>query len=284
MKDIRTILLAGLLVLPAGLITNVNAQKSGGQSIWHDESLKNLTLADFNTKKNILYVISNNESWLYINIVVPAQNEQKKMLMFGLTTWIDPSGKSKKDLGIMYPYRMTDKKSMPPGPIPAWADSLMAIQGNEREAQNMRRMANFNEQKHRLIENSSIIGLRGFSDTAGLILTPSTNTREIYGWMGYDASNMLHCVVAIPFQKIPLNDPDFSSDFSILFETGFLKIEGSGGGQGSPGGGGRDGGGGGRPGGGGGMSPQQRSGNMVDMQALSVPTKFWIKGITLAEK
>ena len=277
---------------------------------WHDETIRTLTLADFDEKKNILYMLSNNRNYLYVNLKVPGADEQKKILMFGLTTWIDPGGKSKKDIGILFPYRMTNRRTRPQGPLPEWADSLLRPQRGQNQGPGMFRQAmfNFNEVKHDLVDRSRVIGLMNYSDTADLVLIPSDNLRDIFAWITIDETGLMHCLVAIPFSKIPLNNAHPKKGFSIGLETGFINPEGTpqgrpaGGPQGGmgraggpPGGGGRRGGSGsgtGRPsavpGGGmrpgGGMSPQQMEEMMRQREILSTPTKFWIRGVTLAKQ
>jgi len=272
---------------------------------WHDESIKNLTLADFDKKKNILYMLSNNERYLYVNLKVPGELEQKKILMFGLTTWIDLSGKSKKDIGIVFPYRISNRKYRPKGPIPEWADSLIRPQQGQNQGPPLIRQAmiNFNQVKEDLVDRSRVIGLYNYSDSSEIVLIPSDNLRDIFGWMTIDETGLMHCIIAIPFHKIPLDKADVKKGFSIGLETGFMNLEGGGqagpgGGAGRPGGppgvGGRRGRGAGAPasglqGGarrpvGGGMSPHQQMQQMIEQrEALSAPTQFWIKGISLAE-
>jgi hypothetical protein len=300
-----------LLVLP-GLRPGLSAQNKG-KCRWHDENIRTLTLADFDEKKNILYMLSNNGSYLFVNLKVPAAIEQKKILMFGLTTWIDLSGKSKKDIGIAFPYRVTNRRMRPQGPVPEWADSLLRPQQSQNQGPRLFRQAmfNFDEVKQDLVDRSRVIGLLNYSDTADLVLIPSDNLRDIFGWVTIDETGLMHCLVAIPFKKIPLQNADPKKGFSIGLETGFLNPEGAatgGPGAGRPGGmgrtGGPPGGGAGPPGGGrrgsssgagrpgavpgdgtrpgGGISPQQREEMMQQRDALSAPTKFWIKGITLA--
>jgi hypothetical protein len=307
-KVMQKFLLAGCLVLSTLFMYNGLAQTQV-QSRWRDQGTPNLTLADYSIDDSIFYLISNNEDYVYLNLIVPDVNDQKKILLFGLTVWVDPKGKKRKDIGIMFPYRTMGRRTKPSGPVPDGADPFMEDLGQATGVLNPRRraMTNFDAVKYRLAEISRVIGLSNYTDTAKFILIPAENPHEVHGWMAYDSTNLLHYMIALPLDKILLNTADSKSGFSLGIETGYLKPEqamsgpgGPGAGMGRPGGGpggrpggaggmgrpgGPGGGGGARPGGGRGMmSPQQRQGMMEQRQALSMPTKFWIKKIRLAER
>ncbi len=306
----------GLLLLLVG--PYLKAQKSGIQSLWHGENINQLTILNYQQDKNIFYLVSNNQEYIYLNLVVPRSNDQKKILLLGLTVYVDPSGKSKKDLAIMYPYRWTGRRYRPDNPtesdsiddreLPFWTGMDPRSTGdiNRQGMRNpgARNLANFDLVKYSLAEMSRRIGLKGYTNTSDVIAIPSTNPLEVHGWIVFDSTGVLYYSLAIPFVKVPVKENMGKNGFSIGIETGFISQEAMmanrpGGGQpggmgGRPGGGmGRSGGGArggmgagaqGGPGGGTSRNPAQMQAMMEQRQALSSPTKFWIKKISLSEK
>ena len=277
-----------ILIIIVQFIIPAKAQKNAIKSIWQNHDVQSPALSEFQKEKNILYLISNDSDYLYVNLVIPGTDEQKKILFFGMTVWVDQKIKKKKDIGIMYPYKSKDNRTRPGGSTPAGGTPNQSFPSQKTESQNPRRMglSNFDEIKFDLAKRPWHISLVNYSDTAKLILIPSNNKQEINGRMEYDAMNFLHYHVAIPFEKIPLNNIDSESGFDIRIETGYAPAP-----QGMTGqvGGSRPGGGGGgmgRPGGGGGggMSGGQRPPGMNQMQAISSPTKIKLNNIRLAEK
>jgi hypothetical protein len=288
-----------ILIITLQCIIPIEAQKKFIESLWQDQDVQSPPLTKFQEKKGILHLISNDAEYLYVNLVIPGTDEQKKILLFGMTLWVDQKIKSKKDIGIMYPYISKDNRTRPEGPAPERNTPNPSSQSVVRENQNSRRMglASFDEAKYNLVKRPWLIGLVNYTDTAELILIPSNDQQEISGWMGYDPLNFLHYLVAIPLEKIPPNNNESESGFNIRLETGSASppqgMTGQGGGSrpgggiGRPGGGGRGGGGGGGRGGGGrsgGMSGGQRPPEMDQIQAISTPTKIKLKNIRLAEK
>ena len=317
----RYFLISGILFL--AIYPNLKAQQSGIQSLWHNERIHQATIVDYRQEDNIFYLVSNNQDYLYLNVVVPFPIEQKKILLFGLTIYIDPAGKSKKDLAIMYPFRRTGRRYRPENLTAndsALLRQIMDERGIDssrmaaRNNQNMRNpsgrtLMNFDAIKYNMADRARIMVLKGYTDTAEIVVIPSTNLLEVHGWMEYDSSGVMYYSLAVPFAKVPIKENMKKSGFSIGLETGFYNPEQSmanrsggpggmgvrpGGGQSRPGGG-RAGGGmssrggmGARPQGGQSgrqmMNPEQRQAMMEHMQALSTPTKFWIKKIKLAEE
>jgi hypothetical protein len=306
----RLICLTGIVLIVFG--QSLNSQKSGIQSLWHGENIHQLSVLDYMQDKDIFYLVSNNQDTLFLSLIVPKSDDQKKILLFGMTIYIDPMGKSKKDFVILFPFRRTGGKYKPEN-ISA-ADSLMfrqmfagesmdSTRTDNENRQNMRNprvraLANFESMKYGLAERNRFIVLKGFTDTADVIAIPSSNPREVRGWMNFDAGGILHYTIALPLEKVPIKKIASASGFSIGIETGFFnpgqtqannpQAMGRQGGRRS-GGGGRGGGGAGAsglrgPGGGSGMSPQQRQDMLEQMEALKTPIKFWIKKISLAEK
>jgi hypothetical protein len=305
MKPALKFILAGMLVISIG--TNLNARPAGLQSRWHDENTTPFNIGEYSHKKNILYLISNNDEYLFLNMVIPLPDEQKKILLFGLTVYVDLAGGTRKDLAIMYPFRRIGAR---------YGQEKLSISDSLRHRQMMmpgepskmqpsghRPLMDFEAVKYALAERTGIIVLKGYSDTADIVAIPSTDPREVHGMMAYDSNGVLHYSLAIPFAKVPIRQRLKKSGFGLGLETGFFNPEQNmaqrprgpgamggrpGGGMGPPGGamgyGGMRAGGPGERGVRQPMDPAQRQARMEQMQALGVATKFRIKKIRLAER
>lgn len=288
------------------MLTDLNGQKSGLQSRWHDAGANPYTIADYLQKDNVFYLVSNNQEYLFLDLIVPFSLEQRKILLFGLTVYVDHAGKSKKDLTIMYPFRRMGGKYRPEK-VTVVDSALLEQMMARRDAASMqspggRPLMNFEILKYDMAAGARIMLLEGYSDTADIVAISSSDPAEVHGWMAFDSSGALNYSLAIPFAKVPIRENLKKSGFNLGLQTGYFNPEQSaartGGQQGRSGGmGGRPGGG---PRGGGGraggmgtrgqggqggrpmMDPAQRQERMEMMQALSVPTKFWIKKIKLA--
>lgn len=288
--------------------TCMKAGHPGLQSRWHDDSPDPVTIGEYNQKKNIFYLISNNDECLFLNMVIPFPDEQKKILIYGLTVYLDLKGGTQKDLAIMYPFRRTGSR---------FSQEKLSVSDSLRHRQMMadsdtpkmqpsgrRPLMDFEMVKTALAERTRIMVLEGYTDTAEIVAIPSTDPREVHGMISYDSNGLLHYSLAIPFEKVPIPQRLKKSGFDLRLETGFFNPEQNmaqgphgpgamrgmpGGGMGPPGGGGmRDRGmGASRPGEQGvrqPIDPAQRQAWMQQLQSLSVATKFRIKKIMLAEQ
>ncbi len=224
----------------------------------------------YDKKSKLLYNVTNDHTNLLLCLKVTEPSVTNKIMMRGLTVWVDTTGKQKKNLGIKYPMgrsgsmRPADQRT-PRQPMPE--------QQRERpvrpQIQNRMELIGFKERG-----KSEVVPV---GDTTGIEIAVK---EDPYGGMQYEAK--------IPLQVI-LKDPDeFLSAtetlISVGFETGYIKMDsntggGQTGGRVGGGGGGRPSGGGGRPTGGGqpgGMTPQQG-----DMANMTQATRLWIKQIKL---
>ncbi|MEZ4908705.1 MAG: hypothetical protein R2771_13935 [Saprospiraceae bacterium] len=57
----------------------------------------------FDSKSQVAYGVSNDRQNLYLLFKVSDESIQKKIMMAGLTVWIDTTGKTKSDIGVNYP-------------------------------------------------------------------------------------------------------------------------------------------------------------------------------------
>ena len=245
-KKVLNLFLSGIFLLVCQ--PGMKAQGSGIQSRWHDEDVYQAILSEYHKEKNIFYLVSNNQEYLFLNLLVPMPNEQKKILLFGLTIHIDLEGGSKKDLSILYPFGRAGRRYKPEN-LSA-KDSVMIEQMMaERDPLKTRNpegrtMMNFDILKYNLAAGARIMVLEGFTDTAKIVTIPSTDPNEVQGFMAYDSSGVLNYSLAIPFAKAPIREKMKKSGLSLGLETGYFNPE-----QSMAGRGGGPGGMGGRPGG-----------------------------------
>lgn len=228
--------------------------------------------SDWNTtleseSPGVSYGISNDSENLYIRLNITDQDVQRKILMAGLTLWIDTTGRKKEDLGIICPIQKA----------PARMD--------EKAMKGMTNPHDFN--KNELLEAEFI----GFSKSICSYYI-SNNPYKINVSIDIDEFKSMYYEMKIPLLTIYKEFSDLTNkELSIGFETGSIEKPNrdqmsSNMGGGRPGGmGGRSGGLGGGPSGGmggnsGGMS--EGMSNQASMQSLSSPTKFWVKNIQLA--
>ncbi len=289
------------------VLMELEGQKSGLQSRWQEVGENPFTIVDYLQEDNVFYMVSNNQEYLFLNLIVPFSLEQRKILLFGLTVYVDHAGKSKKDLAISFPFRRAGGKYRP-GKVTVVDSSLLKKISAGRGPSNMRNpggrpLMNFETMKYDMATRAGIMVLEGYSDTADIVAISSSDPAEVHGSMAFDSSGALHYFLAIPFARVPIKQNLKKSGFHLGLETGYFNPETSmavpGGPQGRAGGmGGRPAGGpgsvGGRRAGGMGaggpggqtgrpmMDPAQRRERMELMQALSVPTRFWIRKIKLA--
>ncbi len=76
------------------------------------EEWQNDWVADSEGK--FLYTICNDANDLFIRIKMSDILTQRRVALFGLTVWLDPSGKKKEKIGLKYPFGTSDLSSTPP--------------------------------------------------------------------------------------------------------------------------------------------------------------------------
>lgn len=268
-------------------LSSILAQKVNGyQSQWHpglnigqdEESLINQMQLD--EKSQFLFLISNDEKNLYIDLVVADKAALQKILRYGLTTWINPEAKQKKTLGIEFP-ETSEGKEMPP--------AFNQNKNGDRKEMRKAMLASKNQEM-------TLIGFEGKKDRK--VIDPKIDP-SFDGNVEMLEGGRLRISLVIELAKLQRADmASMANPLSIGFETGYMDVTGSGapsgGGQsmgGGPGGGGMYGGspGGGPPPGagaqggsmgGGGMDQQQRP----DISQLASPSRLWIKQVILSTK
>lgn len=231
------------------------------------------TTLDSKNNNSYSHGISNDNENLYVRINVNDPSIQRKIILAGLTVWIDTTGKKKENFGITCPIQKIPSSKM--------NRSLMGIPKWDNNQ----------------ILDAEFIGFEKSIEPYYI----SNNPYKVEVSINQDEFKSLYYEMKIPFKSIYSNCSNISlKTLSIGLETGALKIPSQGinnqavkmagggkGGGGTRGGGGR--GGGGR----GGASSGMPGGNMggtsggtphnSSMTDLTRPTKVWIKNILLAK-
>ena len=224
----------------------------------------------YDKKSKILYNIGNDGSNILLCFKITEPGVKNKIMMRGLTVWIDSTGKQKKALGIQYPMARR-RIASPSGQMPPrQPDSSQQRERVDRSLMPDRlELIGFSEEV-----KSDIVAI----DSAGGVEVAIME--DPFGGMQYEAKIPLKNIFTDP--GLFISGPE--NFLSIGFETGYVKVgsnaQASGpGGRGGGGGGRPPGGGGGRPGGGrpGGMATQSG-----DMAGMTQPTRLWVKQIKLA--
>lgn len=214
---------------------------------------------------NISYGISNNDTNLYIRLIIKSQDIQRKIFIAGLTVWIDTTGKKKEILGITCPIKKTTPKM---------------------DRNSMSRMQNSPKFKNNQIWEVEFIGFKESYESYFV----SNNPYDVEFSIDQDDFKLMYYEMKIPFASIYKHFNNLNSkSLSLGFETGSIDLPGAGnihGSMGGPehGGMGRGMDGGmavGKPGGINDKRPDGMPGQ-TSMTDLATPTKFWIKNIRFA--
>lgn len=278
-------IVTGILALATVLLMNSgsNAQKIGlYECKWHDITLANdeeslINQMQYEEKSKMMYLFTNDEKNLYIDLVLSDKAAIQKIMRFGLTTWFNPAGKHKKGMGIQFPLA-ADGSGEP---------SFRRDKGGDRKDMMMAMMDRKNQ-------NMVLLGFGGKGEQKDI--DPRIDS-SFHGKVVMMEGGKLHIALVLPLSKLGRDKETFNLPFSAGFETGYLDLnrEGmtAGAGQGSGGGGESHGGhmggppGGGPPSGGGmggqasGADQQQKQ---PDISEMASPSRLWIKQVKLAEK
>jgi hypothetical protein len=279
----KNIIIPGILTLATIVMTHsgINAQKIGMYECkWHaipeatdEESLINAM--QFEEKSQFMFLFTNDEKNLYVDLVMNDKADIQKVMRFGLTTWFNPDGKHKKSMGIQFP-AAPEEGSEP---------SFKREKGGDRKDMMMAMLDRKNQEM-------VLLGFGSKGETK--VIDPRIDS-SFHGKVEMMEGGKLHVSLALPLNKLGRSKDNFNLPFSAGFETGYLDLNQAGmtGGasQGSGGGGDQHGGhmggppGGGPPSGGGqesGATQQQQK--QPDINELANPTKLWISQVKLAEK
>jgi hypothetical protein len=224
-----------------------------------------LDLMNYDDKSKFMYLIRNDGRNLYIDIMLSDRAAIQRTMMFGFTTWIDPFGKKKKNMGIEFPMAGDGERGM------------MSRPGQEKERKEMMALA--------MQEKNSRMMLQGFAGKGSEEVINPMASQGVRGKFERLEGEKVRIALEVPLKMIGSEEPAALSPISVGFETGYLDLNRSGM---AAGGGGerRDGGyhGGGPPGGGppgGGMEQTGGGQQRPDLNELATPSKLWIKKVVL---
>ncbi|MBU8892505.1 MAG: hypothetical protein KOO66_06980, partial [Bacteroidales bacterium] len=217
------------------------------------------TTLDSRNNNSFMYGISNDNENIYIRININDQSIQKKLILAGLTVWVDTTGK--KNMGIICP----TQKSLP-----------------KMDRSKMKQMQSQQTWKKDQLLEIDFMGFREYRES----YTVSKNPYGVEVSIDQDEFKSLYYEMKIPFKSIYSDYSDLTlKTLSIGFETGALKMPSSG--NSHAGRSNQSGGisGGGKGGGRAGMSGSGRNGaaqHSTAFSKLTTPTSFWVKKINLA--
>jgi hypothetical protein len=276
-----------MMVTAIVTLPDANAQKLNSyQSKWNpglqketEEALINQMQLD--EKSQFLFMVSNDDKNLFIDLVVADRAAVQKIMRYGLTTWFNPDAKHKKVTGIEFP--VTSEGQAQP-------DFARNKNNGDKKEMRMAMMAAKNQE----------MTLIGFDVKGERKVINPKNDPDFNGNLEMLEGGRVKVSLVISLAKLQRAEPSsFSAPFSLGFETGYMDVTGtgmsSGGGQqggGAPGAGGGGMYGGGMPGGGppsGSGAPGSMSGNTQqqerpDISQLASPTRLWIKQVTLSKQ
>ena len=265
------LIFSGLLVLFSCAQTpvyNSNWQNTPLQFDGSDEAW--LGQFYYDQKARMLYGLSNDEENIYVRMKVIDQATQRKIIIRGLTFWMDSVGKSKEQMTIRCP-------------LPRESGDLKKMMGTEGSAKN-RSMNNFNLLNETFSNGQAGMEIMGFDGKPDIFIVNNKNINGINVMMKINDQQELIWEAIIPLKMVFSDPKGFINGenklFSFGFESGAFDAppmqNKSGAGGGKPGGRGGGGGHGGGQGGGN-MNPQ---GN-PEMQAMMNPSKVKIKKVNL---
>jgi hypothetical protein len=233
----------------------------------------------FEEKSKFLFLFSNDEKNLYIDLITDDKSGIQKIMRYGLTTWFNPAGKHKKTLGIQFP-AAPDENDMP---------TYRREKGGDRKEMMMAVLDRKNEEM-------VLIGFGGKDEQK--VIDPRIDS-SFHGKIEMKEGGKLQITLVVPLSKLDRTKENFNVPFSAGFETGYMDLnrEGmtGGAGQGSGGGGDMHGGYAGGPPMGGGGPPSgsagtggQASGSgqrqqQPDISELASPSKLWISQVKLKD-
>lgn len=280
MKTLNLTLLTGL-IFSLVWSPEVFPQKSGHYQCLWESGLKPevgeafIDQMQYDDKSTLMFYFSNDDTNLYVHLIISDKASLQKVMRFGMTTWFNPDAKKKKGLGIQFPVPGIERSGLPfqkQGQIPG-----------DRKEMMMGLMAAKNKQ----------MVLIGFSGK-GIRDTIEASDGEFHAKLVMLDRDKLLISLSLPIIKIESTGKDQSDKLlSIGFETGYLDLNRQGMGQST---GGQTGQGvygsgmyGGPPPGSSGTAglsgEKSNNGNgQPDISALAKPTRLWVSPVKLAEK
>lgn len=226
-------------------LLGIAQKKNIASSMWTNRgSIENQEIIpresyQYDKSNNLLYLVTNDDNYCYINLLFLDQNSVHTIMRRGLTTWIDPSGKNKKAMGVQFP--------------------VMPERDNQ-EARGQRSNDRSQEMKPELPSNLEI-ELLNFAGVDRINI-PTHEPNQVDGRIMFNEYNEMLYTVAIPYRMtgagslinktISINIESVAMDSALGSQARGMQGQGGPGGGprgGGPPGGGQRGGGSGPPGG-----------------------------------
>ena len=230
----------------------------------------------YDPKTELHYGISYDDKYLFVNMKTSNKTLQRKIMMSGLTLWLDTNGRGKEQLGLVFPLQHK---------VP----DLQPKDRKQGALQKRKTKAEIEKFNLRYVKGMELMDRIGYDGTREPQSGRNVNDEGINAILHMDSTEFLYYLACIPLDYIfndprqYLTDPEKYFSFSFEIEGVDMPQQGQGGGRpsmgGQMGGGGSGGGrpsGGGPPSGGGGDIP-----DMSQMQEMMQPTKFTIKKASL---
>jgi hypothetical protein len=233
---------------------------------------------NYDLKSTMYYGLSNDDHYLYVGMKTSDQILKQKIMMAGLSFWIDTNARGKEQLGLMFPLQQK------PDPAKMRNRNQNSQNGKKDREKSPAEIKQFND---RYLNNLELIDYIGFGGETQLTTSGNLNENGITAILHIDSTEFLFYFACIPLEMIFNNPEAFLTDpgnqFSFSFKTNELERPSNGmGGGGPPMVGGGPSGGGGRSQGGG---PPNGGGARPDadqMQAMSQRTVFTVKKAMLS--
>ena len=228
-----------------------------------------LDIMNYDDKSKFMYLIRNDEKNLYLDILLSDRAAIQRTMMFGFTTWVDPLGKKKKNMGIEFPMAGDGERQM------------MSRPGQEKDRKEMMALA--------MQEKNSRMKLKGFDGKGSEEVINPMVSQDIRGKFERLEGEKVRIALVVPLERFGGEDLDAMAPISVGFETGYMDLNRSG--MAASGGGGERGGGyhggGGPPGGGHPGEGMEQGGNgqqRTGLNELATPSKMWLKKVVLYDK
>lgn len=242
--------LAGISLFIYGTAqTVIKSEKKEGNYNCVSEIPNKDYLLDVGSK--VLYKICNDNENLVVLLKVNEETTQKKILLFGLETWIDTKAKNRKEFGIKFPIENTGAEDMP---------GRKHIKGS------------FSQHKDILISQSTEMELFGFEGKKSSGIVSIFQKQGVGAEILNTYNDELIIQLKIPLSVLGIRDLSGNKVISLNIESGFLDLEQMR--SSKPSGGVRP------PKGGRGGSRSMHQ-NRQQMEALTIPFKLSIKKIEL---
>lgn len=181
----------------------INAQnRSLNLSKWHDGDKIDKSDYQLIKKSKINCSISNDNDFIYMNLMVPDKLVSERILEEGLTIWVDMDGKQQKKMGIRFPL------------------------GSENPLANKNHSAEKNNEAEDLISQANTIELIGFISEQDRHFA-AQNSDNFRGSVKYGPNGELFYRLLMPVSKLPLRNSrsgNGAMPFNLGLEIGYVPL------------------------------------------------------------